>query len=94
MGWNHSTYLNERGSLWTNFSRSHLATRLQDGRTLTVTRLCNGVITSPPDAGEVVYELLDQDETLALLRKLNTPSRTIDFLAGLKPQPAAFAGEW
>ena len=72
MGWaNHRTYLNERGSLWTNFSAGrHLSQLLQDGRTLSVTRLCNGVITSPPDAGEIEYDLLDKDETLALLRKL------------------------
>ena len=91
---NHKSYLNDRRSLWTNFSRSHLSQRLQDGRTVSVTRLCNAVITSPPDAGEVQYELLDKDETFAFLKKLNIPTRTIDFLSGLKPQPAAYDGEW
>ena len=95
MGWsNHKSYLNDRRSLWTNFSRGHLSQLLQDGRTLSVTRLCNAVITTPPDADAVEYELLDKDETFALLKKLNTPSRTIDFLAGLKPLPPAFDGEW
>lgn len=95
MGWaNHKTHLNDRRSLWTTFSRNHLSQLLQDGRTLSVTRLCNGVLTTPPDAGEIEYDLLDKDETLALLRRLNTPSRTLDFLSGLKPQPPAFDGEW
>ena len=95
MGWAHNkTYVNEHGSLWTHFNRCHLSQRLQDGRTLSVTRLCNGIITTPPDAGEVKYELLDKDATLALLRKLNTPTRTIEFLSSLKPQPPAFDGEW
>ena len=95
MGWSKpKSYLNDRRSLWTNFSRSHLSQLLQDGRTLSVTRLCKGILTSPPDAGEVAYEMLDKDETFALLKKLNTSTHTLNFLSGIKPLPPAFDGEW
>ena len=92
MGWaNHRTYLNDRQSLWTNFSRSHLSQLLERWpHHKSVTRLCNGVITSPPDAGEIEYDLLDKDETFALLKKTAThqPGR-LSFCASLE---AATAG--
>ena len=94
MAWNNPTYLNARSTLWTNFSRSHYSQRLEDGRTFTITRLLNGVITTPPDASTIEYELLDKDEAIVQLRKLNVPSRTIDHLSRITPNPPAYAGEW